>query len=110
MEIRAPRNIIYKLEEIDNVTRRETSVPEETPVVGESVLTPGHQVLALCPARMVVISLAARVTGLTVRAINGKIDDGHWIEGKEWHRGPDGRRYIDLEGYNSWVARKTSTR
>ena len=80
----------------------------EMPVFGET-LKEGCQVIAINPARMVVISLASRLTGLTERAINSKIDNGDWIEGEQWHRGPDGRRYVDLEAYTLWVRGKRSS-
>lgn len=55
------------------------------------------------PARYVTISLAAAVTGYTEKAIERKIEDGVWLEGKEWKRAADGRILIDLEGYSRWV-------
>ncbi len=57
-------------------------------------------------ASYVTIKLAAAITGLSEKAINGKIDEGIWLEGKEWRRGPDGRRYISLRGYAAWVERR----
>jgi len=57
----------------------------------------------LTPARYVLIPVASIVTGYSVKAIEKKIDDGVWAEGKEWRRAPDGRRLIDLEGYKKWV-------
>lgn len=58
---------------------------------------------AVAPARFVRIKLAAVVTGLTVEAINSKIKDGVWLEGREYRR--KGREiYIDLKGYEEWVA------
>jgi hypothetical protein len=49
------------------------------------------------------ISLAALATGLTEKAIRRKIEDGKWIEGSEYHRDPDGRIWIDIEGVMKWV-------
>ena len=57
-------------------------------------------------ASYVTIKLAAVITGLSEKAINGKIDEGIWLEGKEWRRGPDGRRYISLRGYAAWVEQR----
>lgn len=54
-------------------------------------------------ANMVTISLFARISGLTEKAINDKIDKGVWAAGREWHRAPDGRRYVDIKGYELWV-------
>jgi hypothetical protein len=55
------------------------------------------------PAPYVTIPLAATITGLTEKAIERKIEDGVWIEGREWRRGPDGKRYISVRGYQAWV-------
>ena len=57
-------------------------------------------------ASYVTIKLAAAITGLSEKAINGKIVEGIWLEGKEWRRGPDGPRYISLRGYAAWVERR----
>jgi hypothetical protein len=43
------------------------------------------------------------MTGLSVKAIESKIDEGKWLEGKEWRRGPDGRRYVSVRGYQAWI-------
>jgi hypothetical protein len=48
-------------------------------------------------------SIAATATGLTVKAIERKIEDGKWIEGREYRRAPDGRIYIDMRGFEKWV-------
>ena len=66
--------------------------------------------VTVATARYVVISLAAIKTGLTVKAINRKIEDGVWVENKEWRRGPDGRRYIDMKGYEQWVEKAPALR
>jgi len=57
-------------------------------------------------APYVTIRLAATITGLSEKAINGKIDEGVWLEGREWRKGPDGRRYISLRGYAAWVEKR----
>lgn len=74
-------------------------------VLGDTPIPNGSTIVMIQPTRRVVISLAAQVTGLTVKAINQKIDTGEWREGHEWHKAPDGRRYVDLDGYNAWVAK-----
>lgn len=62
--------------------------------------------IQVAPARFVTIELGATVTGLTEKAIRRKIEDGVWIEGREYRRQvDDGRIYIDLKGYEAWVAR-----
>lgn len=60
-------------------------------------------VVLVAPANLVLIHLAAAATGLTERAIESKIARQDWIEGKQYHRAPDGRIYIDLRGFEKWV-------
>lgn len=43
------------------------------------------------------------LTGYTEIATNSKIDNGIWRLGKEWQRAPDGRRIMDIAGYERWV-------
>ena len=59
--------------------------------------------MVVAPARYVLIPLASIVTGYTVKAIEKKIEAGVWVEGRQWKIGPDGRIFIDLEGYIRWV-------
>ncbi len=59
-------------------------------------------VIQVASAPYVRIPLAAHITGLTEKAIRRKIEDGKWIERREyWRR--DGEIYISIEGYNQWV-------
>lgn len=57
------------------------------------------------PANYVTVPLAAMITGLTEKAIRRKIEDGKWIEGREYSRSPDGGVFINLREYEKWVAR-----
>ena len=43
------------------------------------------------------------LTGWTDKAVRRKMEEGVWLEGKEYHRGPDGTITIDIEGYNRWA-------
>jgi hypothetical protein len=61
------------------------------------------QEVKVTPSRFIVIGLASTVTGLSKRAIEGKIARGDWADGKQYRKGPDGRIYIDLHGYERWV-------
>ena len=58
---------------------------------------------AIVPTRYVLLSLAAVVTGYTVKAMERKIERGDWAETKVWRRAPDGRILIDLHGFQKWV-------
>lgn len=54
-------------------------------------------------ADFVKLKLAEALTGYTVKAMEGKIDRGDWVEGLEWVRAPDGSRLISIPGYNRWA-------
>lgn len=57
------------------------------------------------PAPYVTVDLAASLTGYTEKAIRRKIQDGIWLEGREYRKSPDGRILISMAGYQSWVER-----
>jgi hypothetical protein len=61
----------------------------------------------LAPAPYITIPLAAMVTGLSEKAIRRKIEDGKWLEGREYRRSPDGGIFISIKGYASWVEKAT---
>ena len=61
-------------------------------------------VIHVAPARRVTIKLAEVVTGLTTSAMRTKIARGIWLEGKEYHRDPQGGIWIDLQGVDAWAA------
>ena len=49
------------------------------------------------------IPLFCQETGYSPKAVARKIEDGVWVEGREYVRAPDGRRLIDMEGFNKWA-------
>ncbi len=53
--------------------------------------------------RFVTISKFSQLSGYTENAIRTKIRDSVWVEGYEWHKAPDGRNLIDIEGVERWV-------
>lgn len=57
----------------------------------------------VAPADYVTVPLAAAITGLTVKAIYRKIEEGKWVENREYRRAPDGHLFISLPGYRKWV-------
>lgn len=65
-------------------------------------------VVQVAAAPYVTIPLAAAITGLTAKAIRRKIEDGKWIEGREYRRSPDGGIFISIKGYQQWVERATA--
>jgi hypothetical protein len=57
----------------------------------------------VAPAPCVTIELAAAITGLTEKAIRRKIEDGKWVEGREFARAPDGGIFVLMDGFRKWV-------
>lgn len=49
------------------------------------------------------------LTGYTDKAVYRKIEDGVWLEGKQYRRAPDGNICIDMEGYAKWVEGQGAT-
>lgn len=45
----------------------------------------------------------AELTGYSVKAVERKIETGVWREGHEYRKAPDGKRLLDLDGYEKWV-------
>lgn len=66
------------------------------------------QVVQVAPARNVRIPLASAITGLSVKAIEKKIEAGKWIEGREVFKDPDGNVWINVERAMKWVEGKTT--
>lgn len=60
-------------------------------------------VAQVVPAPYVTVALAAAITGLSEKAIRRKIEDGKWIEKREFVRSPDGTIFISLKGFERWV-------
>ena len=50
------------------------------------------------------LPLAEAITGLSQKAMRRKIEDGKWLEGRQYHRDPDGNVWIDIKGVMQWVA------
>lgn len=55
------------------------------------------------PAPYVTVKLASTITGLTEKAIRRKIEEGKWLDGREYRRSPDGGIFISIKGYAAWV-------
>lgn len=62
----------------------------------------------VAPAPYVTVALASIITGLSEKAIRRKIEDGKWIEGREFVRSPDNGIFISMKGYQQWVERKAA--
>lgn len=48
--------------------------------------------------------LFCNLTGYTVKAVQRKIEEGKWIEGRHYRRAPDGHITINLQAYYRWVS------
>ncbi|NNM65471.1 MAG: excisionase [Burkholderiales bacterium] len=62
----------------------------------------------ISPAPYVTIHLAAAITGLSEKAIRRKIEEGKWIDGREYRRSPDGGIFISIKGFAQWVEKATA--
>jgi hypothetical protein len=49
------------------------------------------------------LNLFAQQTGYSEKAIRRKIEDGKWVQNREYRKAPDGALLIDVEGYERWV-------
>jgi hypothetical protein len=54
----------------------------------------------------VTIKKLADLTGYTTRAIQSKLYEGVWQEGRHYRKAPDGRVHISLKAYSAWVEGK----
>ena len=59
------------------------------PGLRDSLAEEVHPVI-VNPARFVTIELCATITGLTRSAINKRMVQGYWTEGRQWRRAEDG--------------------
>jgi hypothetical protein len=53
--------------------------------------------------RYVRINLFTQQTGYSEKAVRRKIEDGIWVQNREYRKAPDGAVLIDVEGYERWV-------
>lgn len=53
--------------------------------------------------RYIKLSRFEHLTGYTEKAVRRKIEEGIWLEGREFRRAPDGHILVDLQGYEKWV-------
>ena len=59
--------------------------------------------IQITAAPYVTVRLAAIMTGLSQGAIRRKIQEGKWLEGREYRRSPDGGVFISIKGFARWV-------
>jgi hypothetical protein len=70
----------------------------------EFIAANSPQTCTVAHAQHVTIALAASLTGLSQKAIRRKIEEGKWVEGREYHR-RDGGIFVDMKGFAAWVER-----
>ena len=49
------------------------------------------------------IKAAAAAMGDTPKALERRIEEGIWLEGREYRRAPNGAIYVDMKGVEKWV-------
>lgn len=54
----------------------------------------------------VLIPAFCMLTGYTEKAVRRKLEEGVWIEGKQYRKAPDGRITMSLPEYYKWVEEK----
>lgn len=60
-------------------------------------------------ARYVRLPLFEAITGYSEKAVRRKIEEGVWVEGRQYRKAPDGHILVDLEGYHAWVEHRPLT-
>jgi len=68
----------------------------------------GGGTMTITSANYVTIAVAAKLTGLSEKAIRRKIEEGKWLEGLQFIRSSDGGIFISLKGYDLWVEQGSS--
>lgn len=82
-------------------------VPSHISTGTELPTEPGQSV-CVAAATYVTVQLAGCLTGLGELAIQRKIADGKWVEGREYRLSPDGELFVSLNGFSQWVERGRS--
>ena len=54
-------------------------------------------------AKYVKIGKFEELTGYTEKAVRRKIQEGVFVQGREFLKAPDGHILIDMEGYEKWA-------
>lgn len=53
--------------------------------------------------RYITIAKFAASSGYTEKAVRRKIEEGVWLENRQFRRAPDGHILIDVQGVEAWV-------
>jgi hypothetical protein len=52
---------------------------------------------------LITLKVFTQLTGITNKAVYGKIHKNTWTEGKEYIKDPEGRIWISRSGYQQWI-------
>ncbi|MFZ2736661.1 MAG: excisionase [Burkholderiaceae bacterium] len=63
--------------------------------------------MMVSPAPYVTVKLAAAITGMSEKAIRRKMEDGKWLQDREYRRTPDGCIMVSMKGFQKWVEQAT---
>lgn len=67
-------------------------------------MNPAQKAAEAAQFRYVTIGKFAELSGYTQKAIRRKIEEGIWIENRQYRRAPDNRLLIDVQGVEAWAA------
>lgn len=79
------------------------SKAERERLARQGSLVEGVHPVVINPARFVTVNLCSTITGLTRSAINKRMGEGQWTEGRQWRRAEDGSIWIDMLAVERWV-------
>lgn len=72
-----------------------------------AIVVAAHADVAVQPADEIRLNESVlAIFGLSQKAMESKIARGDWIEGREYHRAPDGTIWISRRGVSKWVTGK----
>jgi hypothetical protein len=98
----------------DNIMKAMASIPPKPieVLIAEAVTQalqtrlPSIARVGLSTRRYGLAPIAALIYGYTEIAVNKKMDSGVWRRNHEWILAPDGRRFIDFDAVDAWVAQE----
>lgn len=72
-----------------------------------TIVVAAHADVAVQPADEIRLNEGVfAIFGLSMKAMESKIARGDWVQGREYHRAPDGTIWISRRGVSKWVTGK----
>lgn len=102
MWLKLPSTLIFKSNE-----RKDMNNISEHMIPAAQHSMPAPITEHIMPAPYVTVKLAAAMTGLSQKAIRRKMENGKWLEGREYRRSPDGGIFISIKGFTAWLEKPT---